>query len=288
MGQRAVVTEGRVQVVTRRRTGALAAGMVGLGAVMVTVQALRHLARLNRYPKARYQVVGLGDSVMAGVGSLRAAIPARYAREVSEALGEPVGSTNLARCGQTTSELIEQLRHDPSSGRALTQASVVLIIIGANDLAALWKPWSSSGSTVPDQAELLATLQSNLLTIIQLVAQQCPPATPIALGTYWNVFTDGAMGRLLGGRQQRQASRAVTEAANAHIQLSASQAAVAVADLYSPFHSSGDDPQRLLALDGEHPNSAGNAAITQAFLHAVPPTTLASVIHTAGGTSHAP
>ena len=81
----------------------------------------------------RWDYVALGDSLAAGVGARRGYV-VRYAERLHSDTGATVRVINLGLSGQTSSQLLYTLRHDPPIRRALGGAEVVTLNIGLNDL----------------------------------------------------------------------------------------------------------------------------------------------------------
>ena len=82
---------------------------------------------------ASWDYVALGDSLAAGVGAERGYVD-RYAAHLRNDTGARVRVSNLGVSGQTSSELLDALREDESTRRALEGAEVVTFNIGINDL----------------------------------------------------------------------------------------------------------------------------------------------------------
>jgi lysophospholipase L1-like esterase len=84
-----------------------------------------------------WNVVALGDSDATGEGdSTGLGWVGRYARLLRQRLGLEVVVTNLAVNGQTSGELLAQVRSDPATRAALGQAQIVLVGTGGADLGA--------------------------------------------------------------------------------------------------------------------------------------------------------
>ena len=84
-----------------------------------------------------WHVVALGDSDTTGQGDpLGLGWVGRYARLLRQKLGVKVVVTNLAQEGKTSTELLSEVRSDPTTRGALKKAQVVLIGIGGADLNA--------------------------------------------------------------------------------------------------------------------------------------------------------
>ena len=82
---------------------------------------------------ASWDYVALGDSLAVGVGARRGYVD-RYAEHLRSDTGSRIEVVNLGRSGQTSSQLLYSLRHDPSVRRAISGAEVITFNIGINDL----------------------------------------------------------------------------------------------------------------------------------------------------------
>ena len=82
---------------------------------------------------ASWDYVALGDSLAVGVGARRGYVD-RYAEHLRSDTGARIEVVNLGRSGQTSSQLLYVLRHDPSVRRAISRAEVITFNIGVNDL----------------------------------------------------------------------------------------------------------------------------------------------------------
>ena len=83
------------------------------------------------------RIVALGDSDTTGEGDpTRLGWVGRYARLLRTKLGLQVTVTNLARNGQTSSQLVADVRSDPTTRQALKEAHIVLLGSGGADLGA--------------------------------------------------------------------------------------------------------------------------------------------------------
>jgi len=81
----------------------------------------------------RWDYVALGDSLAAGVGARRGYV-ARYAEHLEDDTGARIRVNNLGVSGQTSSQLLYAMRHDPATREALGRAEVITLNIGLNDL----------------------------------------------------------------------------------------------------------------------------------------------------------
>jgi lysophospholipase L1-like esterase len=86
---------------------------------------------------APLRIVALGDSDATGEGDpTRLGWVGRYARLLRARLGLRFTVTNLARNGQTSSQLVADVRSDPTTRRAVKKAQIVLFGTGGADLNA--------------------------------------------------------------------------------------------------------------------------------------------------------
>jgi lysophospholipase L1-like esterase len=218
------------------------------------------------------QVVGLGDSVMAGTHCDCAGLAEEYAAGLGKRTGERVSVKNLGTDGAVTGDLLEDLRGDASTRAAIADADVVLVTIGANDLLPQLDQWRSGGCDQACFAGPAAQMGRNLAGVLAVLNSIRNPRHGAVLVTdYWNVFTDGDVARNSGGQAQVDWSTDVTAAANQQICTAARSAGDTCVDLVGVFKPGGADPTPLLADDGDHPNAAGVRAIVQALLAATPP-----------------
>ncbi len=82
---------------------------------------------------ASWDYVALGDSLAVGIGARRGYVD-RYASHLRTDTGARVKVLNLGQSGQTSSQLLQALRSDPSMRQALGSAEVITFNIGINDL----------------------------------------------------------------------------------------------------------------------------------------------------------
>ncbi len=218
---------------------------------------------------APVNVVGLGDSVMSGTNCNCDGIVAEYAAALQARGAGPVHGDNLGVPGDTTSDLLRRLQTNGTYRAAVRDADIVLVTIGANDLAPQWQQWQSSGCDDTCYNPAVAQMGAQLSTILALIRslRSGPPAT-VLVTNYWNVFTDGAVARASGGQAQVDWSQDITLAANTAICATARAHAATCVDLFTPIEAG--DPTDVLAPDGDHPNAAGVAVIVKALLAATP------------------
>jgi acyl-CoA thioesterase-1 len=208
-----------------------------LAALLVLVT----LAACGRVPVMR-TVVALGDSVPAGSACGCDPFPELYARQ------QHATDVNLAEGGYTAADVLAQL---PADRPVLAGADEVLLMVGANDLAAAFE---NGGPYAP----AAATVRADVTAVIDRVR----PVPVIVLG-YWNVVQDGRVGARSYGPDGVRGAAEATTYANDALRAAATEAGATYVPTEAAFH--GDDgsrdPTGLLAPDGDHPNAAGHAAI---------------------------
>lgn len=217
------------------------------------------------------RVVGLGDSVMSGVNCNCAGLAEEYGRALAQRTGKRVQVTNLGMSGLVTTELVIDLRHDSRTRAAISDADVVLVTIGANDLLPEFDDWQAGGCDTACVGSGAATMGQHMQQVLtSLAALRRGNDGPVLVTNYWNLFTDGSVARRSGGQAQIDWTRQVTATANKEICSAAHAAADICVDLVEPFEGWGADPTALLAADGDHPNAAGVRAIVTQLLQATP------------------
>ncbi|MBM2623277.1 SGNH/GDSL hydrolase family protein [Actinoplanes sp. LDG1-06] len=199
-------------------------------------------------------VVTLGDSVPAGTACGCTPFPALYAAEVH------AHDVNLAIPGSTASDVRGNLSSESSE---LASASEVVIMTGANDMAAVFgQPARYSTVAAAVEDDVVATVAA-----IERVHRM-----PVVLVGYWNVMVDGQVAvSKYGADGVRDAARA-TDLVNDALSAAATRSGAVFVPTGAAFHGDGgeDDPTGLLAPDGDHPNAAGHAAIAAMLYARVP------------------
>jgi lysophospholipase L1-like esterase len=208
-------------------------------------------------------VVTLGDSVPAGTACDCDPFPDRYARLVSPA----AVSVNLAQPGDTSADVRDEV--DADDIRAdLRRATIVLIMAGANDLAAAFDDERDDHAYETSAAQVEANVAATVDTILQV---HSTPVTVLVLG-YWNVVKDGSAGFAAYGAEGLASARGATRYCNLALQRAAKQAGARYVPTTAAFRGEHRtlDPTGLLASDGDHPNADGQEAIAEAVYAAVP------------------
>ncbi|GAA0584453.1 hypothetical protein GCM10010172_81790 [Paractinoplanes ferrugineus] len=198
-------------------------------------------------PPTPRTVVTLGDSVPAGSACDCEPFPQLYAR------AQHATDVNLAEPGSTATDLRTAL---PAEREVLSTAAEVIIMTGANDLAADFDPAQD-----PDYAAIASGVQADVAASVAAI-EQIHKVPVIVLG-YWNVVLDGRVGADEYGPSGVRAAADATAAINNALKSAAAQTGASYVSTFSAFHGpAGDqDPTTLLASDGDHPNAAGHEAI---------------------------
>jgi lysophospholipase L1-like esterase len=209
------------------------------------------------YSASGREVVTLGDSVPAGSACGCTPFPDLYAAAIG------ASSDNLSRGGYLSSDVRTQVT-TPEAETAVRAATTVLIMVGANDLAAAF---DAGGSAYAAPA---AQVQQNVTAIVTEVHTLSPAASVLVLG-YWNVVEDGAVGQADYGDTGVAESVTATRYCNDALRRSATATGADFLDTTTAFKGAdGDgDPTDLLAADGDHPNAAGHEAIATAVREAL-------------------
>jgi acyl-CoA thioesterase-1 len=199
------------------------------------------------------RVVTFGDSVPAGTACDCTPFPDLYAARLGAA------SDNLAEPGLTSLDVRRQVTTAPASA-AVRGANVVLVMAGANDLAAALDAGGGGSYAGP-----AADVQRNVTAVVESVRSIRPTAAVLVFG-YWNVVEDGDVGRRDYGDDGVTEAAAATRSCDDALRRAAAATGAAYVDTTSVFKgdTGEQDPTGLLAADGDHPNAAGHRAIAQA------------------------
>lgn len=224
----------------------------------------------------RLSVVALGDSVPSGY----ACDCRTYVDLVADGLrhdGDTVDVHNLSAPGLTAAQLASQLSTSRSLQQAVTDADVVLVQVGANDLGPTRDTLDDDecpGGGTGCYAEALRDMRLALDHVLRDVRtlRSGPPATVLVVD-YWAVFQDGEVLRGQTGASGRQTDDAVTLAANGQLCGAARAVGATCVDIRPAFRDvdGSRDATPLLAPDGDHPNAAGHRAIAAVVLSSLRP-----------------
>jgi acyl-CoA thioesterase-1 len=205
------------------------------------------------------RVVTFGDSVPAGTACSCTPFPDLYASRLGAA------SDNLAAPGSTSLDVRRQVTTAPASA-AVRGADVVLLMAGANDLAAAFDAGGGGSYAGP-----AADVQRNVTAAVESVRALRPGAAVLIFG-YWNVVEDGDVGRRDYGDDGVTEAAAATRYCDDALRRAATATGATYVDTTRVFKGdSGErDPTGLLTADGDHPNAAGHRAIAQAAYRVLP------------------
>lgn len=217
-------------------------------------------------------IVGLGDSVPAGANCSGCTT---YVDEVGHrfaaAGGDGAVIYNHAVSGYTTGDLLRQL-DDGGLKRHLARADLVILTIGANDLDTgfLTDPACAGEALLGCYAAELATVRGDLDRIEATVLAALKPGARLVVTGYWNVFTDGAVGRAEGAAWV-SGSDALTVRANALIEEVTRGRAGTYVEVRPAFRGAdgSQDITDLLADDGDHLNAAGHVRMADVITAAL-------------------
>lgn len=201
-------------------------------------------------------VVTFGDSVPAGTACGCTPFPDIYAGLLGAT------SDNLAESGFTSLDVRQQLA-TPQAAAAVRTASVVLVMAGANDLAAAFDAGSGA------YAEPAAQVRQNVTAVVAAVHALRPSASVLIFG-YWNVVEDGDVGHADYGDDGVTEAVTATRYCNDALRQAATGATYVDTTTAFKGEAGEADPTGLLAADGDHPNAAGHEAIAEAAYAALP------------------
>lgn len=251
-------------------SGCAAGSAAGSGLGSVRSVATRKAALGPKYAHYPRTVVGLGDSVMSGTACGCAGPVTGYARAMQRRSGHRVFGTNRGRGGATTSSLLTDLR-DSTTRRDITRARAVLVIIGANDLAAQRQRWIDDRCPASCYQPAVTAMGQHVREVLTAVQHlRTHSRGPVLVADYWNVFRDGVVARNAGGQMLVTWSRAVSRSANRAICSAARRTSAICVDTYVPFLGNGHDPTDLLAPDGDHPNIRGMRLLVRQLVKDTP------------------
>lgn len=219
-------------------------------------------------PTGPMSVVVLGDSVPAGNFCGCTPFGEVAAQLIADVQDRDVTVHNFAIGGSTSADTLEQIRR-PDVAKEVAGADLVIVETGANDFD------PGTASTCKDvlacYGDQLAETSGNIAAVTSTAKRLLTnPSAQISLIGYWNVFTDGQVGRGHGQTYQT-VSDELTRRLNEHILGIARNENVSYPDVYAAFKGAegSQDPTRFLAVDGDHPNADGHRLMADTVLGAL-------------------
>jgi lysophospholipase L1-like esterase len=209
-------------------------------------------------------VLALGDSVPAGSVCGCVAFPTLYARKLA-----PDGQAiDLARGGFTSGDVRSQV-DDPVVQEAIRAATITVIMVGANDLAAVFDPGGGGDAQADQQAA--TGVEANVAAVVARIRAVQATARPVLVLGYWNVVEDGDVARSDYSTADTAQAAAITGYTNDALRAAATAGRATYVPTLAAFKGTDGtaDPTRLLADDGDHPNALGHAAIADTLYAAL-------------------
>jgi Ca2+-transporting ATPase len=215
----------------------------------------------------RPALTALGDSVPAGSACDCTPYPQLTGTDLAQASGLHVTTWNDAVPGDTTAGVVHQLETDDAVIDHVRRSGVVLVEIGANDVAHDDRCGTDLSCYEPE----LPGIASNLRTIDERV-RQLGDGRPIEVVflDYWSVWLGGSYATAQGPAYVETAE-ALTAEVNRLIRTQAEATHSIYVDLLTAFRGPDQswDETHLLASDGDHPNAAGHRRIADATEDAI-------------------
>lgn len=216
-------------------------------------------------------VLLLGDSVPYGSACHCQAFGSVYSQDVAASNQWSVSTTNLAKPGATSQD-VRVLLNTAAAQAAVRRASTVLIMVGANDFE---DPFARDlqGACSPGCYDTVAEhLRLRAIAIVQTIRRIHPTLLSVVVLDYWDVVKDGSTASRLYGAQGQAKSQTATTYANTALHMAANATHSSYVSTRVAFRgpSNNQDPSRLLAADGDHPNAAGHVVIARALTSSRP------------------
>ena len=217
--------------------------------------------------------VALGDSMATGTGAATS-YPAELADLLADDTGADIAVTNLAVDGWTSQDLLDALRNDEAMRTAVTDADLVTLDIGGNDLLHALPAYLNGTcggddglQCLHDAADDFAQRWDDLLDAV-VDLRDGEAAGVLTLDLYQPFPHDERLGEHL------DRLRPSLDAVNAAIHAGAEARDLPVATVFAAFHGPDGlaEPalDGLISVDGLHPSNDGHRRIAEALLPLVP------------------
>jgi lysophospholipase L1-like esterase len=214
---------------------------------------------------AIHALSALGDSVPYGTACECDPYPQLSGADIERVASHAVNVANDAAPGATTGEVVDQLQQDSGVRTDVEQSDVVLVEVGANDVAHS----SKCGNNAACYDATIPQIESNLQTIVRDI-HDLKKGEAVVLLDYWSVWLGGKYAQEQGP-EYVAAADTVTANVNETIRKVAHGTGSIYVDLRTAFRGPDDswDETHLLAPDGDHPNAEGHKRIAEAIAQTV-------------------
>jgi lysophospholipase L1-like esterase len=222
-------------------------------------------------PGKGINVVGLGDSVPAGGGGCGCVnFVEAYGNIVTTRTEHLSTVNNFAVGGTTSGDVVDELAQ-PEVQAAVTNATIVLIMTGANDYDDAFDQASIGFDPVAAYAQVATAVQDNVTNTIAKIKKLNSKAHVVVLD-YWAAEEDGAVARQQYDPTTMDASIGCTVSVNTALALAAKASGAGYVSTYTAFKGADGkkDDTNLLLSDGDHPNAEGQLVIAQAVAAVYP------------------
>jgi lysophospholipase L1-like esterase len=221
----------------------------------------------------RWDYVALGDSVPYGAGDVagKSFVPL-YAHFIEQDTGVAVRFHNLATDGGTARDLLRQLRADQQVRRAVQQAEVLTISIGANDLESHLPDYASKTCGAPDNQacfrKAVAAFKPTWAAILTEIRSLRRDQSLIRVTNDYNPFPGNARAAANLGAHITDAFTPYLRQLNAYRCSSAERMGILCADVAKAFNGANTNESAfakgLIGTDEfSHPSAKGHRLIAQ-------------------------